>query len=465
MSGEATPTIKKKASRLSLSASREQDGADEDDIFLDVTAAGKDGGKNESAVMKQKVLLARPPPDMASAGKKKKTPGRKPKQAQEVEKLGKHEKAKKVPAKRKSLEGTPTPQPESAPKATLDEASRAITTSTIPTANGHTDTAVRVPDERAKEAHQGDPKNSETADSEPQQSTGREVGLGLDREHPDVYVNLADDEEKLARIPRNQILRVEIPARKPQDIHSFRTITPEPSEADSPKPQNAVMDEPHPKQNAPAPEARDMAQAAQAGIIGPRSGNKAQAVVETFSRNIVDPAYGFSDEDEPTLPRRRKAQNKANKPKLAKPTITEPAVLREISQNVNSGTASGGRDMASNTPSKEANEWATTRVPSPTLSLDLGDVQDRYEGDFLGSLGAGEGTDTLPEPPVTEILNKIGDKEAVASSQPTEWSMTRRVSTHDAENPPFVLPGPEVALRKSNGRRRLSKVQPSETPN
>jgi hypothetical protein len=26
-----------------LSASREQDGADEDDIFLDVTAVGKDG--------------------------------------------------------------------------------------------------------------------------------------------------------------------------------------------------------------------------------------------------------------------------------------------------------------------------------------------------------------------------------------------------------------------------------------
>jgi hypothetical protein len=225
------------------------------------------------------------------------------------------------------------------------------------------------------------------------------------------------------------------------------------------------MDEPRPRKDTPAPEVGDMAHAAQVGIIGPRSGNKAQEVVETFSRNIVDPAYGFSDEDEPTLPRRRKAQNKANKPKLAKPTITEPAVLREISQNVSSGTASGGRDMASNTPSKEVNEWATTRVPSPTLSLDLGDVQDRYEGDFLGSLGAGEGTDTLPELPVTEIFNKIRDKEAVASSQPTERSMTRRASMHDAENPPFVLPGPEAALRKSNGWRRSSKVQPSETPN
>ncbi|KAK1757420.1 hypothetical protein QBC47DRAFT_358680 [Echria macrotheca] len=111
-------------------------------------------------------------------------------------------------------------------------------------------------------------------------------------------------EGRLAAKPLKQKLQVEIRNLKPADISLFRTISPEPT----PEPESVIStittteemgvklpeSQPEPVEQAPRP--------------SPPS--------TTYSRNIVDPAYVFSDEEEPALSRSRfpkKADGSSNK--------------------------------------------------------------------------------------------------------------------------------------------------------
>ncbi|SPQ18804.1 8249ea6b-31b7-48b8-a110-2efef7516bdd [Thermothielavioides terrestris] len=80
LTGEATPSVRKKVARLSLSAARGQDTGDEDDIFLRPSAT-KDNGSSETPAIKKKLLLARHAPEQAPSKKKKGIPAQTHKQS------------------------------------------------------------------------------------------------------------------------------------------------------------------------------------------------------------------------------------------------------------------------------------------------------------------------------------------------------------------------------------------------
>src|SRR5690606_41051245 len=50
---------------------------------------------------------------------------------------------------------------------------------------------------------------------------------------------------------------------------------------------------------------------------------------ENFSRNVIDPAYAFSDEDEPSLPRWKVDQRKPRERKSSKRSASQPSVRSE----------------------------------------------------------------------------------------------------------------------------------------
>ncbi|KAK0656565.1 hypothetical protein B0T16DRAFT_399667 [Cercophora newfieldiana] len=167
----------------------------------------------------------------------------------------------------------------------------------------------------------------------------------------DLYINTSIPEGVLATKPTNQKLRVEIQAMAPADISSYVLISPEPS----PEPEMSqlvrsrrsvenlsgaiLMDEvptiPMPQGHTGAPEscgrsdmsmiqsqllaevttgATEQDEARKELNAGPGDPSQS-AEVEVFSRNTLDPSYAFSDDDEPTIPRRQLLRYEPVRPK------------------------------------------------------------------------------------------------------------------------------------------------------
>jgi hypothetical protein len=291
---------------------------------------------------------------------------------------------------------------------------------------------------------------------------------------PDIYIMLSGEgeEEKLTRKPGNQILRVEILSRNLPDVESFRILTPEPGEADLPEPPDAVTDE------------LPLAEAAAVGVqdtnvpdpdrnATPESRRQAQAMLgEVFSRNVVDPAYAFSDEDKPTLPSRRQSRRKPNKPTLIKPVNAEYTVLREISRNIETGTASSGRDTGIDAPPQKEVETPAVREPSPTLSLRLDDIESPQSDHSK----PGDVRDTPQRESVAETPEQKNDqfeqteKRHAGSRLPTDQAASpfliqsdSKVSTRVPESE-HSTDIPEIRSSKTTGRGRPRKPLPRETP-
>ncbi|KAG7292454.1 hypothetical protein NEMBOFW57_002489 [Staphylotrichum longicolle] len=314
MLGEAPPLVRKKAARLSLSAAREQDGGDEDDIFLDMSTSVKDKGEKQDLCVKQKVLVARPPPEKFSTKKSLAGPG--PMKSRDAVQVGKPRKLGKASSEKQ----TPV---RAGPRQSLDA------------------------------AESGKP----TGASRPQQSALRQCNPKLNPEDPNVYVNLSG--RKLTRKPHGQALRVELPESKPPDIHSFRSITPEPSDADLMQP-HTLLDA------STITKVLDPSQAVPKGAKALEIHKRAQAVpVEAFSRNFVDPAYAFSDEDEPALPRGRVSRKPS---KAVKTTNIGPGALREISHNVSLQETSRQWKTTVDEPLPQGDDGVVVRAESPALT-------------------------------------------------------------------------------------------------
>ncbi|KAK3394360.1 hypothetical protein B0H63DRAFT_460725 [Podospora didyma] len=117
----------------------------------------------------------------------------------------------------------------------------------------------------------------------------------------DVYIDLSVPAEKSATKPLNQRLRVEIAAKTVADLVSFRAVTPDTT------PEVKLSQPLDPEQDQGSGEPR----ADRNGVAAPNCGPPSpERVTEFFLRNNIDPAYSFSDEDEPTLPRSRSKHHK-----------------------------------------------------------------------------------------------------------------------------------------------------------
>ncbi|KAK0733571.1 hypothetical protein B0T26DRAFT_669972 [Lasiosphaeria miniovina] len=131
-------------------------------------------------------------------------------------------------------------------------------------------------------------------------------------EQPDVYIGHSELSIKSATKPRNQCLRVEIVAKRASEYALFRAITPEATpettlEMAYPTPQNVGEDESETGHIHASP--------AKARMPTPESESQSEGVaVEVFSRNVLDPAYTFSDEEEPALPKSKNCRRFDRKP-------------------------------------------------------------------------------------------------------------------------------------------------------
>jgi hypothetical protein len=487
--GEGTVSIRKKAARLSLSAAREQDDGGEDDVFLDVSTPAKDRGKDEGLVVKQKLLASRPPQEKVLAKKRGRPPGTGLKKAGQAKGPAIYSKTKppaeKKEAEKKAVKRTPTPQPKPTSEViSTDPGPGSVVqvkgdgTATAPTSTQNdelTAPSTLVPGETTDEGTKKDsPKTSKLVPGGSRQATGPEAGPKLDPGNPNVYVNHSGAEEKLAKKPRNQTLRVEIPARKPPDVRSFRILTPEPSEGDSPNHSKVILDGSS-LQRAPV---GSVAQVPSPPVPGkdpaPESGNKAQTTPgEAFSRNVVDPAYDFSDEDEPTLPRGRASRKKQTKPKPTRTTKTGPGVLREISQNVGSGVATPERKSATNDSLPGGYASAAVRAQSPTLSVHLEDIV----GDLLEPFGGGD-VPSSAKPPAETPKQRSNAKSSMPDGT-TKRPMTRRSSVLEAVTPMIIQPNSRISsvdtasktatktpesVPSKKRQRGVSKARSQETP-
>ncbi|KAK3310457.1 uncharacterized protein B0T15DRAFT_518572 [Chaetomium strumarium] len=483
LSGESVVSVKKKAARLSLSAAHAQ-GGDDDDILLDGSATGqeqeKEKGRTEIFVKKQKVLQPRPPPKTITPRRRR----RPRKGSQSAAKFAKIRKAGNSPAgKEKALENRSTDKPgrgrlggdSTKPNPGTKSQEEGIVTSTEPA-------RIDVPGSAG-------PKSGH----EPRQSSVRDADSeSLHEEDADVFINFSDREGTLTRRPQNQTLRVEIVAKKLSEACLFRVLTPEPSEAGSPNPLQKVSKrggarpgagrKPKPKSagdkarlnEAPTvSEVRDASLPVPVGKSGPDGRDRAQAAaVEVFSRNTVDPAYVFSDEDEPTVPRGKSLRRKqSSTPRIAD---TSDGVLREISHNVDPRVVSQEQQLtAENLSDKTDGPSAVRALMSPTLSLHLEDTVDHG-----ASRGASEqpGDGDIPRA-VTETLEEAYREKTPTPHERVERRPRERNSISEAEDAYSIRSSSTASAQrrtctetakalpsKARQQKRLDKPQPRDTP-
>lgn len=156
------------------------------------------------------------------------------------------------------------------------------------------------------------------------------------KKEPEKYTNPLPDERQATK-PTTQKLRVEIKAMRPDDLSSYMVVTPETTpEPEAPRsiqaerrveilPEDIVLDEiagdmvldkvpdiptvqdqPLDKEASGTTEQIDSGRVQIAELDHqPNSGQ-----IEVFSRNTQDPTYAFSDEDEPTIPRKEASHHR-----------------------------------------------------------------------------------------------------------------------------------------------------------
>ncbi|KAL2143528.1 hypothetical protein VTI28DRAFT_10384 [Corynascus sepedonium] len=226
------------------------------------------------------------------------------------------------------------------------------------------------------------PRLSELKPSESGVSTPKEAGPELNQTKSDLYVNFSRDGKRLTPKPRNQVLRVEIASKGPSDTGTFKVWTPELNERETVVSQVTAPDATDPEAVLARPRTENSEFPATSMNSSVRNGNRIQtpASSETFSRNIVDPAYAFSDEEEPA-PQQKFSQRQ--------PTDEIDnlfcGTLRDISSRVVSSAAKPYEDPAADNLTQERPSSVGSMAHSPTLSLHLDDIRDQHESDLLNS--------------------------------------------------------------------------------
>lgn len=384
---KAPVLIKKKKVRLSLTAAPELGGDNEDDISLGVTATTQNEGMSGEAATKRRLLLPRLMPETTSRKKKKRSEAApKPRTKGTID--GVHKRPKKSAVDEKFTENPTNPTTEELVRTAQ---TNMADSNLAPTRQGQDDdTAMELfPPEPAGPICPVTPVVEATREESAQKDAPREdeaIGIGPSRpnqvastptttlqpEDPDVYINLSSGELKLTKKPRNQRLHVEIVVKNLPDIGSFRIVSPEPSEADLPVSEDVEGDEPSLTEVPAASELMVVDTNIPGRMASPERADLVQPEpVETFVRNTVDSAYDFSDEDEPTLPRKRAPQTQLkNIANEASPTVSD-----KVCEDFDPGSPTEAIEIAEDDSFLDVDGCAAPRAPSPTLSLKL----DGYE--------------------------------------------------------------------------------------
>ncbi|KAK4132562.1 hypothetical protein BT67DRAFT_443763 [Trichocladium antarcticum] len=437
--GQSVVLVRKKRTQLPFTAAREHDDDDDDDeILRGVSEAGRSEGTSDAVVVRRKLLLSRPSPGKV-LGRKTQLAAASPKPGRGINKLGKHQKAGKSPG---------------VDAKTRVEGSKAANE----TSGGFAGPGTPIP--ARKESSQDIPESSDVAAVKARQPNQMAPGSKppLQLGDPDVYLSVCSGNETLTRKPRNQRLRVEIVARKWSDLSLFENITPELSGADSPDPPDSGKDgRPSDKGNSPIerttaalePKDPDHHVPDREPTSKSRDGPQ-KTSTGVFARNIVDPAYAFSDEDEPTLSRKRAPQRKPGKAsKGLKPSDTRPEtheVMDDGGMMIHDWEPAPGEALL------DADDVVTARAPSPTLSVRLDDIVGcDADGPAEPSAADVEG----PRQPNTaaESSGQWGNRKTAGPDETPEW-VTRRPKPPTVASQPET--GPELTEPPVSNKRRQS---------
>ncbi|KAK4205379.1 hypothetical protein QBC40DRAFT_163067 [Triangularia verruculosa] len=308
-----TPVVKKKM--MALISPREDQGDSGDDDLLGVSAE-KSGKEVAETPIKQRLLPSKPPPD---AGTGKKRGPRKPPRS----KVGTD-----APLKQgEQNDGKKETEKEASPRQE-DAAMREADSTTSKTTLAQADAEVSVQDTEPSlvepEMVESDARVAATENDGPKATPAKTTVMPLrsrasaakgpvSTHDSDLYLYMSDSEQKPARKPRNQSLRVEIVAKRTIDVTSFRAITPEQSETESFELQKVDVEPMAPTETTetPAPEEKAASQPARPPTPESEKENEAQPQPpeEVFTRHAIDAEYDFSD-DEESLPRPKKQSQK-----------------------------------------------------------------------------------------------------------------------------------------------------------
>lgn len=475
--------IRTKTARLSLSAAREQDVGDEDDILLNPNAVKGFANTAGALATKRKLLLPRPSPVKISVKKKRGWP-RKPLTLSEA-KVGEPEKAltKQTGSRSTHIGGLfSSHSSRPSPDLDLETGVQEPDTSAATTPTGVSTTA--HPTLSTNHLSKGSDGNKGPARSEPLVVGHQQCGWQGDRPDPgdpELYFNLCGGEGKLTRKPRNQILQVQLPARKPPDAGLFDNLTPETSEPSSPRLLRAGSEGIGMSLNpVNIGELALVGKAPTSDRTSDKLGlNQTAMASEVFTRNYVEPMYAFSDDDEPTLPKNTARRRKSSK--ISEVSNLEHGALRELSQNLDAGLGRRQQLSAMNSPVQKAPESTSLRAQSPTLSLHLDDAVD-HSGRVLAPPIAPGSTGNHPDQ-VGNVLVRGSSSHALADgalkkqlrrrslASKAEMSIVAEPATKlaaiDASVTKWIDNVGSVSLRGGRSRRSsnvLSKETPTKAP-
>ncbi|KAK0630109.1 hypothetical protein B0T17DRAFT_210372 [Bombardia bombarda] len=311
------------------------------------------------------------------------------------------------------------------------------------------------------------------------------------KNQPDVYVNRSSSRRvKFAIKPTNQTLHVEISVRMAVDNVLFETITPEPScEPDSllalvadedrssleecpeasksggdqndldnipgsPKAVDADQAEPRAEGFPEARKARfnpyDLDNIPSSPEPDPQP---AEEPSEVFSRNVLDPTYAFSDEDEPAIPRRREERRTVDLR-----ASERSAANREDTDETQTTNA------AVTTPPEPANNFHMDYVITPAekpaeLGAELAVLDEAMSMTANGLSTIAEGvTEMQGTPGPLETSNLVTSEVEDASVERVSWlsekSLLRKKRKLPAE--PREIPLLQLAAKRPSKKLRQS---------
>ncbi|KAL2154252.1 hypothetical protein VTH82DRAFT_2928 [Thermothelomyces myriococcoides] len=467
-SGGLTGSARKKVARLSLSTAQEQGGDNEDDILLGPAALEKDKENIGGLTVKQKVLQQRPPQEKAPTKKRGRPKGSGRKSVEgRVSRVGKSPKTPKAAAKTGESKGTavgkktPLARPASGSKSPskvkgtrLRPKDRAAGINTAPTPAKTEDEAREssVPGPSGPTSNGTPGSLPETREPTPEQSNvpnQMEAEPDSDEAYPDLYVDFSGEKEKLAKKPQNQILRVEIEAKTPHDPRAFTSLTPQPTDEESQATHTDAPDNSDIQTDPIRSNTQDVHLPDQSGhtIVKDRNARQ-ETATEVFSRNLVDPAYAFSDDEEPTLPK------KAPQPKFTKKHVNSRyGVSGELHSQKDAAMTSSSEEAEGDEVAHELGDSVGMREQSPTLSLNLDDTESRQAGSTL--LRPEEDKDTssckLSSPGAGD--GQAGDEELLSFAENGANSKT------GVEGPPIIQPSSDAQTAEPKSKAFIEAVE------
>ncbi|KAK3694243.1 hypothetical protein B0T22DRAFT_370765 [Podospora appendiculata] len=313
----------------------------------------------------------------------------------------------------------------------------------------------------------------------------------------DVYINYSSPSRTVAIKPSNQRLHVEILVQRSVDITSFQVIAPESADAGmtdhdtrvEPEADVQHMQDSHGSidieiANYSTEDSRQVDEAQHvhdphdldkiaSGTPAPDPPSKL-ATVEVFSRNIVDPAYAFSDEDEPTIPTARdkplRLGRKENKlPRIQGEELIETPIIPSTGEAGSHTEPFGARAPDPDEMYSSLDSYLEAKMTGPFI------ISDKTNEPLTGSRGepTSSTTSEWEDINVATLLSsaeKIKARRAILPVKPSETVPSRAVpESPPAQAPtqtesPFVAPKAYLADKPRRKLKHATQEVKSSSP-